>query len=222
MSASQDYWDQVAPRYDAMSAFLERRVLVRGRRWAVQRARGRVLEVGIGTGTNVPLYGAAVELIGIDPSEGMLAQARSKMTTLVTSRSGSAEQADGSAPSAARLPSVQLYRADGHALPFEDATFDAVVSTYVLCSVHDPEQVLAEAVRVLRPGGDLLLADHVASTSRAVRLGQRALERWMRKTSDERLTRRPMDLLAGLGLETVDSTRRIAGVLETVHARSMT
>ena len=198
-----EHWDRAAPRYDAATALLERRLMVRGRRWTCGRARGRVLEIGIGTGANLPYYGSDVELVGMDASGAMLGQVRAKV--------------DGGTS-----VGPALLRADAGALPFVDETFDAVVSTYVLCCVPDLDQALREALRVLRPGGDLLLADHVVSSAWPVRLGQRALEAVTVPTAEEHFTRRPVERLRHLGVgdvELVDSQRHTFGVMEAVHAR---
>lgn len=181
--------------------------MARGRAWACGRAHGRVLEVGIGTGANLPHYAADVRLVGVDASAAMLEQTRAK---LGGARGGS--QHGGRA-------TPLLLRADAGALPFPDASFDAVVSTYVLCCVPDLDQALGEVLRVLRPGGDLLLADHVASTSWSVRLGQRALEAITVPRTDEHFTRRPVERLDQLGVEIVDGERHAIGVMEAVHAR---
>lgn len=189
--------------------------MARGRVWACGRAHGRVLEVGIGTGANLPHYGPDVRLVGVDASAAMLEQTRAKLGG--GRREGGAAlgasggQAGGQAP--------VLLRADAGALPFADASFDAVVSTYVMCCVPDLDRALGEALRVLRPGGDLLLADHVASTSWPVRLGQRALETVTVPTADEHFTRRPVERLRHLGVEVVDDLRHALGVMEAVHVR---
>lgn len=191
-------WDRVAPAYDRSSAWVERRWLADGRRWLLPRAHSRVLDVGVGTGTNLDHYGPDVALVGVDASEGMLAQAREKH------------------PGAA----LDLRVADATALPFADGQFDAVVATYMLCCVPDPRAVLAEMVRVLRPGGDLLIADHVVATTRWLRLVQKGLEAVTVRASGEHLTRRPLTLVEGLGVRVVEASRPTRhGALEMVHAR---
>lgn len=202
----QDHWDVIAPRYDAATALLERRFLARGRRWVGARARGRVLEVGIGTGANLAHLPPEVRLTGVDTSPAMLRVARSKVGP----------------PDAASTPGpteVDLLVADAGDLPFGDGEFDTVLATYVLCNVPDLRVALVEALRVLRPGGDLLLSDHVVSTSRPVRLAQRALEAVCGPAAEEHFTRRPLDTLHELGVEVVASERHTLGVMEAVHAR---
>ncbi len=111
-----------------------------GRDWVCSRARGRTLEVAIGTGRNLPLYGDDVELTGVDLSPGMLDVARRRATEL------------GRA--------VELREGEAERLPLPDESFDTVVCTLAVCEVADRGAILAEMYRVLRPGGVLLLLDH--------------------------------------------------------------
>jgi ubiquinone/menaquinone biosynthesis C-methylase UbiE len=133
--------EQVPWIYDAICAFAEWRGLGRWRRWLVAGARGLTLDLGCGTGRNLPLY-AGVRPIGLDPSSDSLARAHQ------------------------RARDVLLVRAAAEALPFRDGVFDTVVSGLVLCSVSDPGRALAEARRVLRPDGELRALEHVRSRHR--------------------------------------------------------
>lgn len=111
------------------------------RREIVPRASGLVLEVGIGSGLNLPLYTEEVELIiGLDPSAELLRRA-----------------AKGSLRS--RRP-VHLVRASAEAIPLGPASIDTVVMTWTLCSIRNPQRALREMRRVLRPNGQLLFAEH--------------------------------------------------------------
>lgn len=199
-----EVWDRHAPRYDARTAWLERRLLSHGRTWVCARATGRTLEVGAGTGANLAHYGADVELTATDPSPAMLEETRRKLADL--------------GPELKLDRPVQLLPADVGDLPFEDDSFDSVVATYVLCCVPDLPLALTEIVRVLRPGGQLLLADHVRSTVGPVRLAQRALEAVTIPMQEEHFTRRPAALLEGVGLQIVESSRVTLGALERVRA----
>lgn len=111
------------------------------RRKTVSRARGRVLEIGAGTGANFPLYPRGVSLTACDPSESMLHQARKKIMR--------------------GPPDTRLVCAPGERLPFPDRSFDCVVATLVLCSVRNVEETLSEILRVLRPGGEFFALEHI-------------------------------------------------------------
>lgn len=184
--------------YDALMGRLERRFFPETRRWVCGRARGATLEVAIGTGLNLRHYPDDVALTGVDLNSSVLLAAR-RMADALGRR-------------------VELSASDVRGLPFADASFDSVVSTFALCEVPSEADALAEMIRVLRPGGRLLIADHVVSTSRVIRVVQRALERVTIPRSGEHLTRRPVQHLAGLGVQVVDRERRSAGMIEQLHA----
>ena len=135
-------WTITAPVYDRMSRNSEEAGLRELRRGLLSDATGRVLEIGAGTGVNLPHYGAGLEsLVVTDPEPPMLRRLR--------------RAADEHAPQA------QVLQAPAEDLPFEDDSFDTVVSTLVLCGVGDQPRALREARRVLRPGGRLLFLEHV-------------------------------------------------------------
>jgi len=115
------------------------------RRGLISQAAGRTLEIGAGHGLNVPHYGGGVsELVISEPNPHMLRRLRRAL--------------DGAVPD---VGSWSVVAAGAEALPFDAASFDTVVCTFVLCSVADPRGVLAEVARVLRPGGRLLFLEHV-------------------------------------------------------------
>jgi phosphatidylethanolamine/phosphatidyl-N-methylethanolamine N-methyltransferase len=144
-----------APIYDAVCG----PVMVKGRRAAAAAARdvgGRILEVGVGTGLSFDDYDASTEITGIDLCAPMLAKAREKM-------------ASGRYP---HIKDVQLM--DAHELQFADATFDCVVAQFVITLVANPEQVLSECYRVVKPGGRIILVNHLYSEVGVAA----AVERW--------------------------------------------
>jgi len=144
-----------APVYDAVCG----PVMEPGRRAAAAAARqigGRILEVGVGTGLSFGDYDAGSAVTGIDFSEPMVEQARTKLAT-------------------GRYPHVVDLRAmDAHDLQFDDGSFDSVVAQFVITLVADPEQVMNECVRVVRPGGEIILVNHFYSEQGVLA----ALERW--------------------------------------------
>lgn len=143
---------------DRLNVRFERRFGAQMRRRQLAGARGRVLEIGAGTGANLPHYPAAVdELTVTEPDEAML-------------RRLSRRHARGAR-------AATLLRAQAQDLPFPDASFDTVVCTAVLCSVPEQDAALAEIRRVLRPGGQLLFTEHVRSDDPVRRRWQDRLER---------------------------------------------
>lgn len=197
----QKLWDTSAARYDRMVAPLEKRFMAASRRWIGERAVGEVLEVAAGTGLNLPHLPADVTFTGTDLSGPMLDAARSK------------------ARAAGRQ--ARWLEADAEALPFDDGSFDSVISTFAMCGFADYERALAEIVRVVRPGGRILLADHVVSTNPLVHGMQLAVEALTKRTNGEYWTRRPLPKLERMGVQIVDSARLHFGVIEHLHARKL-
>lgn len=137
-------YDRIAPIYDVMEAGIERLLYTRWRERLWSNARGRVLELGVGTGANLPHHPDGARVVAGDLSPRMLERARRR---------------------ARRLGSdVELLRLDAEALPFPAASFDTVVATFVFCSVPHPVRGLREARKTLKPGGRLLLLEHVRSS----------------------------------------------------------
>lgn len=192
-------WDTFAPRYDRSMRFFERHLFAGGRPWVCSRATGDVLEVGVGTGLNLPHYPADVRLTGVDLSPAMLAVARDRAADLGRR--------------------VDLREGDAQALPFPDASFDTVVCVLSLCAIPDDRAAVGQMWRVLRPGGRLLLLDHVGSNWWPVWVVQRLLETVTVRTAGEHQTRRPLPLLRAAGFEVEQAQRLRAGTVERVAAR---
>lgn len=143
-------YDRIAPVYDRLEVVPERLAIRRWRKMLWDRVEGpQVLEIGVGTGKNIPFYTSDMQITAIDLSPKMLRRARLR--------------AD------AERSSVELQEADAQDLPFGDESFDSVVGTFVFCSIPDPIAGLQEAARVLKPGGQLLLLEHVLSNHRGLR-----------------------------------------------------
>lgn len=150
-------------------------------------ARGTVLEIGIGSGHNLPFYGSGVErVIGIDPSHGLLERARK------ASRKSNV--------------SVELLEGSAESIPLRNGSVDTVVTTWTLCSIADAPGALAEMRRVLKPGGRLLFVEHGLAPEQRVRRWQRRLDPWWWRVSCH--LHRPMDRLiekAGFKIDKLDT-----------------
>jgi ubiquinone/menaquinone biosynthesis C-methylase UbiE len=144
---------------------------------------GRVIEIGAGTGTNLRHYPAEVaEVVAVEPEPYL-------RTRLLDATASAA-------------PTVTVLDAAAERLPFDDGSFDAAVSSLVLCSVEDPARALAELARVLRPGGQLRFLEHVASPHAARRRAQRLADAtlWPRLSGGCHLGRDTTALLEAAGL----------------------
>jgi ubiquinone/menaquinone biosynthesis C-methylase UbiE len=185
--------------YDRSIGFFERRLFGTAHRpWACSRASGDVLEVAIGTGLNLAHYPQEATVTGIDLSPEMLAIARRRATEL-------GRKAD-------------LREGDAHSLAFSDASFDSVVCTYSLCNIPDPLRAVSEMKRVLRPGGKLILVDHIRSSSKAVFWIQKFIELFSR-LGGESMTRRPLEYVEAAEFEVRERNRLgFAGIIERLVA----
>lgn len=190
-----DFWDRhVVPRIIAYGccqpAVMERRAKI------VPLASGAVLELGCGAGANFGYYeaGRVSSVRGIDPSPQLLERARAAIP--------------------ANGVDFQIGPGVGEALPFADDSFDTVVTTFTLCSVDDPAQVLAEARRVLRPEGRLLFLEHGLSPDAGPRRWQyRAEPLWKQLMGNCHLSRPVLPSIRDGGFVIVDSA---SGYMERV------
>jgi ubiquinone/menaquinone biosynthesis C-methylase UbiE len=192
-------WDHNAPSYDKQIAFFEKIQFGGGREWLGPRAHGRILEVAIGTGLNLPHYPADATITGVELSPAMLAIARKRAADLGRE--------------------VDLREGDAEHLPFADASFDTVVCALSLCTIPDPAAAISEMRRVLVPGGRLLLLDHVGSTWPPIYAAQWLLERLTIRLAGEHFTRRQLPLVEAAGFEVVEVERLKAGSVERILAR---
>ncbi len=184
--------------YDVIMRGLALLGLERARRRLVEGVRGRVLELGVGTGLTFRHYDAGDgPAVGIDLDPSVLSRAAGR----VRGRTA-------------------LACADVQALPFRDGGFDTVVVSLVFCSVEDPARGLAEVRRVLRPGGELRLLEHVRSEGpRLGRWQDRLAPAWLRFTGGCRLDRRTVDAVRAAGF-TIERERRPGrGLVAEIAAR---
>lgn len=140
-------YDRIAPFFDALEGFLEGLFFNRWRKTLWTQALGPdILEVGVGTGKNFPLYPQNARITAIDFSPKMLEQARKKRDR--------------------RNIAVDLEQMDVESLCYADNSFDTVIATFVFCSVPKPKKGLQELYRVCKPGGQVLLLEHVLSSNK--------------------------------------------------------
>ena len=192
-------WDRSAAGYDRGISVVEKLLLGDGREWLCSRARGEVLEVGVGTGRDLSFYSRDARLTGVDLSPAMLEIARSRARDLGLD--------------------VDLREGDAQALDFPDAAFDTVVCALSLCSIPDERRAVSEMRRVLRPGGRLLLLDHIRSSSRWARVVQRLLEPLAVRFEGDHLLRRPLEHVLAQGFQVEEHERTKLGIVERVSAR---
>jgi ubiquinone/menaquinone biosynthesis C-methylase UbiE len=191
-------YEEVADRYDRLIGLPERLLFKGGRQWVCSQARGEVLEIAVGTGRNLPYYPLDVRLTGIELSRAMVEGARRRAGELNM-------EAD-------------LRVGDAQSLSFAAETFDTVVFALSLCTIPDDRRAVAEAARVLRPGGQLLLLEHVRSPNAAVRAAQRLLDPLTVRFQADHLLREPLDHLQEAGFELVNLERWKQGLVERVVA----
>jgi len=188
--------EQIPWLYDAGMALMERTGFGRWRRWLAGGIGGRVLDLGCGTGRNLPLLDARARAVGVDPCRESLLAARP------------------------RAPRAALVRARAEALPFRDGAFDTVVSGLVFCSVTDPSAGLAEVRRVLRSGGTLRMLEHVRARGRfAAWLQDRTQPAWTWLTGGCHPNRETEAAVAAAGFAVDPSTRLARGDMRRFEAR---
>jgi ubiquinone/menaquinone biosynthesis C-methylase UbiE len=150
------YERMVLPR--VLNFAMRQEVLLPFRRRVIADARGAVLELGIGSGLNLALYGPGVSAVtGCDPSAALLRMARER--------------------AASAIVPVELIEASAEALPIADASIDTVVTTWTLCTIPDAARALREARRVLKPDGVLLFVEHGRAPEPGVARWQDRLDR---------------------------------------------
>jgi ubiquinone/menaquinone biosynthesis C-methylase UbiE len=167
---------------------MKQKVLTARRAAIIPLARGRVLEIGIGSGLNLPFYSASVtQLDGVDPSRELLRQAEARAK-------------------AVSFP-VTLHEASAEKLPLEDHCIDAAVMTWTLCSIAEPERAMQEVRRVLKPSGTLLFAEHGLSPEPNVAAWQRRLDPcWNRLAGGCHLNRPIESLIEHAGFDVTNVT----------------
>lgn len=186
----------LAMLYDPLIAPFDPLGVRKWREWVVRAARGRVLEIGVGTGLNLPHYRAANSVAAIDPDSASLQRARARRNALISLHQASAEE-----------------------LPFADESFDSVVGTLTFCSIGDPARALNEARRVLKPGGMFRLVEHVRVENRWIAGAQDAVTPlWKSIAGNCHLNRDTRAAVARAGFHIRAAHRHIGGLFVGIDA----
>jgi ubiquinone/menaquinone biosynthesis C-methylase UbiE len=175
------YRKWILPRL--VDAAMRNRVATRYRSLIVPKARGTVLEIGVGSGLNLPFYGTGVEhLYGLDPSEELLVMAGKKARGIA-------------------FP-IDLIAHASEEIPLGDSSIDTIVMTWTLCSIADPVKALKELGRVIKPGGTLLFVEHgLAPEIRVQDWQQRLNPLWSKLTGGCNLNRKMDHLISAAGFD---------------------
>ncbi len=188
--------EQVPLLYDAGLALLEATGLAGWRRWLATGAVGRVLDLGCGTGRNLPLYDGRVRPVGLDPCIETIRAARR------------------------RAPAVPLVLGEAERLPFRSEVFDTVVSGLVFCSVTEPPKAFQEVRRVLTTEGTLRMLEHVRATTRLhARLQDAFQPLWTRVTGGCRPNRDTERAVRAAEFRIDEGSRRASGTMRRFVAR---
>ena len=144
MEPTERKYDRFARIYDPIEKPIEIATFSHLREKFRSLLEGKVLEVGIGTGKNIPYYPEGIEVTGIDFSQGMLVKAQKRIDRL-------------------SVRNISLIEMDVENMQFSDGSFDTVLSTFVFCTVPNPVRGLKEVYRVLKPGGKAVFIEHMKS-----------------------------------------------------------
>jgi SAM-dependent methyltransferase len=199
LAAVRALYDRAASRYDVAMDVMDHLLFADGRRWVAGQAQGTVLEVAAGTGRNLAFYPPGIRLTLLDISPRMMAVAGKRAAALGRD--------------------VHLEVGDAQALAGGDGGVDTVVCTLGLCSVPDERRAVAEAWRVLRPGGRLLLLEHVKSPDPVVQQVQRLMAPCACALFCDHLLRDPLPVVRDAGFEVEQVERHALGIVQWLAAR---
>jgi ubiquinone/menaquinone biosynthesis C-methylase UbiE len=179
---------------------LTERLLAERRRKVGELARGRLLDIGFGTGLSLPHYPPSVNVIGIDASLGMLRFARHEASRLGRP--------------------VDVVEMDAEHLAFPNHTFDSVAFNLCLCTIGDPERAVREAVRVAQPGAPMIFLEHVRSHLPPVALLQDAVTPLLVALEQDHFNRRTEATIRRAGVEVISVERFALGFFNLIVGRA--
>ncbi len=196
-------YNRNAPLYDLMEVLVERSYFSRWRQLLWSKVEGaRILEVGVGTGKNFPYYHADAEITAVDFSEKMLEHAQNRASK--------------------QRMKVRLQQMDVQNIEFEDNTFDTVVASFVFCSVPDPVRGLMEIERVCKPGGKVVLLEHVLSANRILGWLMNLANPLVVRMMGANINRRTVDNVSKSSLVVEHVADLGAGIFKLIEARTTT
>lgn len=198
---TQARYDRASRFYDLSEGINELVMFrrLRGKQWAKVEGE-RVLEVGVGTGKNIPHHPESSRVCAVDISPGMLRGAQRRAVK--------------------RGAEIDLILADAEHLPFRDDAFDTSVSTFVFCSVPDPVQGFREVRRVTRPGGQVVLLEHVRSANRVVGKAMDWLNPLVVRLTGANINRDTVTNVSTAGLRTGDVESHGLGIIKLIEAEA--
>lgn len=187
--------------YDILESPMEMMALKKWRNDIMKDLKGKVLEVGVGTGKNINYYPENVDISAIDFSEKMLKKAKLKADAL--------------------NKKVEFHNMDAENMDFEDNTFDVVFTTCVFCSVPDPIQGLKEIKRVCKNGGKIIMIEHVRSEKKVLGLLMDVLNPLVVNSYGANINRRTIDNIKKAGYSMVDVTNLYSDIVKKIVITNM-
>lgn len=189
-------YDRASRFYDLLESPMEAMSFKEWREKIMQQLEGRVLEVGVGTGKNIPYYPDNLDITAIDFSPGMLERAKEKADKY--------------------NKNVKLLRMDAQSMGFPDNEFDCVFTTCVFCSVPDPVKGLSEIRRVCKPGGRIIMIEHVRSEKAVLGLLMDFLNPLVVNSYGANINRRTVENIKNAGFTSIEVRNLFSDIVKEI------